>query len=98
MARNLKHQFIVPEHFTQEHKSMMEDLWQEIGYDVIELEGGSAHGEIVVEFILDAGRLEALSDRVGGTDKLDWAAFRKQPYEDQVSCARTVFPFTWYTL
>lgn len=95
-----KPKFVIPEHFTKIHKAMMQQLWSEIGFDVVELCEGEADRETVIEFILDANRLEDLTSRLERQRgcKLDWTQFRELPYEHQVACAKTVFISKRYVL
>lgn len=88
--------FVIPSFFTNIHKAMMKELWNEIGDDVCELCENQVNRDDVIEFVLDAGRLEELTIRHSHMGKLDWSEFRKLPYNQQVACAKTVFRYGNY--
>jgi len=67
-------------------------VWNYIGADVLELCEGECTRDEVIEFVLDAGRLEAL----GKADPKELEIFRAMTYEAQCAVAAMTFTHEIY--
>ncbi len=93
-AKNAASEFTVEEQARL--RSMMNGVWQYIGYDVLQLEGGKSIPRAeVIELVLDAGRLEEQYGREP-EDAALLKRFRAMPYKAQDNLAKTFFRFTRY--
>jgi len=88
--------------FTKEEKEIlhrvMQNTWQYIGYDVLQLEGGGAVSRaIVMESIIDADRLR---DQAKSEDekKVVDKFYSLKNYDAMKRIAVKAFPFTRYGL
>jgi len=68
------------------------DLWGIIAYDVLALYEDEVPRDEMIEFLLDASRLETMVD----CDPKELALFRAMTYEAQVAVATKFFPFDFY--
>lgn len=67
-------------------------VWDYIGADVLEICDGECSRDEVIEFVLDAGRLETMGD----ADPKELDIFRAMTYEAQCAVAKQFFTFSIY--